>query len=59
MVGLIARQGAAQLAMGLGIGLTLAFGVVFGSIIIVGMAVAVFPARRAASVDPVEALRYD
>ena len=35
------------------------FGLVFGSIIIVGMAAAVFPARRATSVDPVEALRCD
>ena len=35
------------------------FGLVFGSIIIVGIAAAVFPARRATSVDPVEALRCD
>jgi len=80
VVRLIARQAAVQLAMGLGIGLALAFGVtrligilmfnvdpqdpmvfglVFGSIILVGMAAAVFPARRATSVNPVEALRYD
>ena len=80
VVRLIARQGAAQLGLGLAIGLALAFGVtrlitilmynvdprdpvvfgvVFGAIIVVGMAAAVFPARRATSVNPVEALRYD
>jgi hypothetical protein len=78
VIGLVARQGAGQLVIGLGIGLVLAFGVtrmvailmyqvdpqdpvVFGGvlllIVMVGMAAAVFPARRATGVDPVEALR--
>jgi ABC-type antimicrobial peptide transport system permease subunit len=68
------------LAIGLGIGLVLAFGVtrlvgflmydvdpqdpvvfatVLGLILVVGMAAAVFPAWRATSVSPVEALRSE
>jgi ABC-type antimicrobial peptide transport system permease subunit len=80
VIGLVARQGAGQLAIGLGIGFVLAFGVtrvvsflmydvdprdptvfgaVFGLIVLVGMAAAVFPAWRATSVSPVEALRSE
>jgi ABC-type antimicrobial peptide transport system permease subunit len=79
-VRLVARQGAAQLGIGLAIGLGLAFGVtrvvsvlmyqvdprdavvfasVFTLILLVGIAAAVFPARRATSVNPVEALRAE
>lgn len=80
VIRLVARQGASQLAFGLGIGMVLALGVtrvvailmynvdpqdpwvfggVFAIIISVGMVASVFPARRATSVDPVEALRSD
>jgi predicted permease len=80
VVRLVARQGAAQLGIGLAIGLGLAFGVtrvvsflmyqvnprdpvvfggVFTLILLVGIAAAVFPARRATSVNPVEALRAE
>jgi predicted permease len=80
VIGLVARQGAGQLSIGLGIGLVLAFGVtrlvgflmydvdpqdpvvfatVLGLILVVGMAAAVFPAWRATSVSPVEALRSE
>jgi predicted permease len=80
VIGLVARQGAGQLAIGLGIGFVLAFGVtrvvsflmydvdpqdptvfgaVLGLIVLVGMAAAVFPAWRATSVSPVEALRSE
>jgi len=80
VVTLVARQGAAQLGIGLAIGLVMAFGVtrlvailmynvdpqdptvflgVITLIVVVGMAAAIFPARRATSVSPVEALRYD
>jgi predicted permease len=80
VIRLVARQGAGQLALGLVIGLGLAFGVtrlvsvlmfqvdpqdpvVFGAvftlIVAVGMAAAVFPARRATGVSPVQALRAE
>ena len=80
VIGLVARQGAGQLGLGLAIGLVLAFGVtrvvavlmyqvdpqdpvVFASvlslILVVGMSAAIFPARRATGVDPVEALRSE
>ena len=80
VIGLVAKQGAAQLGLGLAIGSVLAFGVtrvvgilmyqvdpqdpmVFGGvlslIVVVGMSAAIFPARRATSVNPVQALRSE
>ena len=80
VIRLVARQGAGQLGLGLGIGLILAFGVtrvigilmynvdpqdpsvfaaVIALIVVVGMSAAVFPAHRATTVDPVEALRSE
>ncbi|HZD04119.1 MAG TPA: FtsX-like permease family protein, partial [Longimicrobiales bacterium] len=80
VVALVARQGAAQLGVGLVVGLAMAFGltrliaflmhgvdpqdpVVFGgvvlTIVVVGMAASVWPARRATGVDPSDALRLE
>jgi hypothetical protein len=79
VIGLVLRQGASQLGLGLALGLALAFGVtrlivflmfdvdpqdplVFGGvvalIVLVGLAAAFFPARKATGVAPVAALRY-